>query len=73
MNTIKVLVVLLNGYHFILTICRLEQATGLAFRFVIGRTKNARKMAELEKEIEEYNDFLILDVEEEYRNLKYKS
>lgn len=52
---------------------RLEQATGLAFRFVIGRTKNAKKMAELEKEIEEYNDFLILDVEEEYLKLKYKT
>lgn len=30
-------------------------------------------MAELEKEIEKYNDFLILDVEEEYKKLKYKT
>ncbi|XP_074330706.1 putative beta-1,3-galactosyltransferase 12 isoform X2 [Apium graveolens] len=52
---------------------RLEQATGLAFRFVIGRTKDATKMAELEKEIEKYNDFLILDIEEEYKKLKYKT
>lgn len=52
---------------------RLEQATGLAFRFVIGRTKDAKKMAELEKEIEKYNDFMIIDVEEEYLKLKYKT
>lgn len=52
---------------------RLEQATGLAFRFVIGRTKDAKKMEELEKEIEKYNDFLILDIEEEYQKLNYKT
>ncbi|ESR64081.1 putative beta-1,3-galactosyltransferase 12 [Citrus sinensis] len=31
---------------------RLEQATGIAFRFVIGKSKDAKKMAQLEKEID---------------------
>ncbi|KAJ4903033.1 hypothetical protein Rs2_16984 [Raphanus sativus] len=53
---------------------RLEQATGLAFRFVIGRSKDAKKMAELEKEIKEHRDFVLLDdVEEEYLRLPYKT
>ncbi|KAL1204373.1 putative beta-1,3-galactosyltransferase 12 [Cardamine amara subsp. amara] len=52
---------------------RLEQATGLAFRFVIGRSKDAKKMAELEKEIKKYRDFVLLDVEEEYLRLPYKT
>ncbi|XP_027079683.2 probable beta-1,3-galactosyltransferase 12 [Coffea arabica] len=52
---------------------RLEQATGLAFRFVIGRSKDAKKMAELEKEIEKFQDFMIIDVEEEYFKLPYKT
>ncbi|KAK1375790.1 Hexosyltransferase [Heracleum sosnowskyi] len=52
---------------------RLEQATGIAFRFVIGRTKDSTKMTELEKEIEKYNDFMILDIEEDYQKLKYKT
>ncbi|KAL7215311.1 hypothetical protein ACSBR1_027475 [Camellia fascicularis] len=40
---------------------RLEQATGLAFRFVIGQLKDAKKMAELEKEVEQYKDFMLID------------
>ncbi|KAM7490539.1 hypothetical protein LguiA_033460 [Lonicera macranthoides] len=52
---------------------RLEQATGLAFRFVIGRAKEANKMEELEKEIDKYNDFMLIDVEEEYLKLPYKT
>lgn len=52
---------------------RLEQATGLAFRFVIGRTKDAKKMAELEKEIDKYKDFMIIDIEEEYLRLPNKT
>ncbi|XP_015573160.1 probable beta-1,3-galactosyltransferase 12 [Ricinus communis] len=52
---------------------RLEQATGLAFRFVIGRSKDAKKMAQLEKEIEKYRDFMLIDVEEEYLRLPYKT
>ncbi|XP_068648180.1 probable beta-1,3-galactosyltransferase 12 [Aristolochia californica] len=52
---------------------RLEQATGLAFRFVIGRTKDPKKMAGLEKEVEKYNDFMLIDVEEEYARLPYKT
>lgn len=52
---------------------RLEQATGLAFRFVIGKTADSRKMAELDEEIEKYNDFLRIDFEEEYLNLPKKT
>lgn len=53
--------------------CRLEQATGLAFRFVIGRTKDAHKMAALGKEVEKYKDFMLIDVEEDYLKLPYKT
>uniref|UniRef100_A0A0D6R5R8 Hexosyltransferase n=1 Tax=Araucaria cunninghamii TaxID=56994 RepID=A0A0D6R5R8_ARACU len=52
---------------------RLEQATGLAFRFVIGQTKDVQKMTELEKEIEQYKDFMLIDIEEEYHKLPYKT
>lgn len=55
------------------SLLNLEQATGLAFRFVIGRTKDAQKMAELEKEMEKYTDFMLIDVEEEYHKLPYKT
>ncbi|KAL4555121.1 hypothetical protein LXL04_037732 [Taraxacum kok-saghyz] len=52
---------------------RLEEATGLAFRFVIGKTKDSSKMAQLRREVEEYDDFLLLDIEEEYSKLPYKT
>ena len=52
---------------------RLEEATGLAFKFVIGRTNDKSKMAELKKEVAEYDDFLLLDLEEEYSKLPYKT
>nr|XP_043626795.1 probable beta-1,3-galactosyltransferase 14 [Erigeron canadensis] len=52
---------------------RLEEATGLAFRFIIGKTSDASKMAELKKEVEEYDDFLMLDIVEEYSKLPYKT
>ncbi|MCO5576009.1 hypothetical protein L7F22_029816 [Adiantum nelumboides] len=52
---------------------RLEQATGLAFRFIIGKTADSHKMAELDDEIEKYNDFLRIDFEEEYLNLPKKT
>lgn len=52
---------------------RLEQATGLSFRFVIGKSKDLKKMAKLEKEIEKYRDFMLIDVEEEYHRLPYKT
>ncbi|KAI3769314.1 hypothetical protein L6452_00415 [Arctium lappa] len=52
---------------------RLEESTGLAFRFVIGKTRDKSKMAELRREVEEYDDFLILDIEEEYSKLPYKT
>ncbi|KAJ6957496.1 hypothetical protein NC653_039451 [Populus alba x Populus x berolinensis] len=38
---------------------KLEQATGLSFRFVIARSKDAKKMALLEKEVDKYKDFML--------------
>lgn len=52
---------------------RLEEATGLAFRFVIGRTNDKSKMTALNKEVAEYDDFMLLDIEEEYSKLPYKT
>lgn len=52
---------------------RLEEATGLAFRFIIGKTSDKAKMLELKKEVAEYDDFLLLDIEEEYSKLPYKT
>ncbi|PSS05861.1 Beta-1,3-galactosyltransferase [Actinidia chinensis var. chinensis] len=52
---------------------RLEEATGLAFRFVIGRTNDKSQMLELRKEVVAYDDFMLLDIEEEYRKLPYKT
>ncbi|KAG0502419.1 hypothetical protein HPP92_002491 [Vanilla planifolia] len=52
---------------------RLEQSTGLSFRFAIGWTKDAKKMADLKKEEEENHDFLYIDVEEDYARLPYKT
>lgn len=52
---------------------RLEQATGLAFRFVIGQSKDPKMMAKLEKEIEKYKDFMIINLEEEYSKLPHKT
>ncbi|CAL5200965.1 unnamed protein product [Lathyrus oleraceus] len=52
---------------------RLEEATGMAFRFVIGRTNDRWKMSALKREIAEYDDFIQLDIEEEYSKLPYKT
>ncbi|XP_074583620.1 putative beta-1,3-galactosyltransferase 14 isoform X2 [Curcuma longa] len=52
---------------------RLEEATGLAFRFVIGKTKDKSKIAALQKEVNEYDDFMLIDIVEEYSNLPYKT
>ncbi|KAM5586227.1 putative beta-1,3-galactosyltransferase 14 [Rosa sericea] len=52
---------------------RLEEATGLAFRFIIGKSKDKAKMLELGKEVTKYDDFLLLDIEEEYSKLPYKT
>lgn len=52
---------------------RLEESTGLAFRFIIGKTSDTSKMAELKKEVEDYDDFVLLDIEEEYSKLPYKT
>ena len=59
--------------HLYLVFYRLEQATGLAFRFVIGRSKDAKMMAELSKEMDKYKDFMVIDIEEEYAKLPYKT
>lgn len=40
---------------------------------MIGKTKNEEKMAELRREIAEYDDFVQLDIEEEYSKLPYKT
>ncbi|KAG7024785.1 putative beta-1,3-galactosyltransferase 13 [Cucurbita argyrosperma subsp. argyrosperma] len=52
---------------------RLEEATGLAFRFIIGKTSDKAKMLELKREVAEYDDFVLLDIEEEYSKLPYKT
>nr|XP_043622244.1 probable beta-1,3-galactosyltransferase 14 isoform X2 [Erigeron canadensis] len=52
---------------------QLEESTGLAFRFVIGKTSDKSKMAHLKREVEDYDDFLLLDIEEEYSKLPYKT
>ncbi|XP_044955046.1 probable beta-1,3-galactosyltransferase 14 [Hordeum vulgare subsp. vulgare] len=52
---------------------RLEEATGLAFRFVIGKSNDKSKMTTLEREVEEYDDFVLLDLEDEYSRLPYKT
>ncbi|KAH9778932.1 putative beta-1,3-galactosyltransferase 14 [Citrus sinensis] len=61
------------GFVGIQTGFGLEEATGLAFRFIIGRTNDQSKMAELRKEVAEYDDFILLDIEEEYSKLPYKT
>ncbi|XP_078428235.1 putative beta-1,3-galactosyltransferase 14 [Wolffia australiana] len=52
---------------------RLENATGLVFRFVIGRTDDSYKMAALRKEVSEFDDFMLINIEERYSNLPYKT
>ncbi|KZV29696.1 putative beta-1,3-galactosyltransferase 14-like [Dorcoceras hygrometricum] len=52
---------------------RLERSTGLVFRFVIGQTSDPSKMSELKKEVAKFDDFLLLDIEEEYSKLPYKT
>ena len=54
-------------------VCSLEEATGLAFRFVIGKTSDRSKMSALQKEVAQYDDFILLDIEEEYSKLPYKT
>ncbi|GAB2253797.1 hypothetical protein Droror1_Dr00021606 [Drosera rotundifolia] len=52
---------------------RLEEATGLAFRFIIGKTSDGKKMSDLKKEVAGYDDFVLLDIVEEYSKLPYKT
>ncbi|KAK9688823.1 hypothetical protein RND81_09G013400 [Saponaria officinalis] len=52
---------------------RLEERTGLAFRFIIGRTSVPWKMSALKKEVAKHDDFILLDIVEEYNKLPYKT
>jgi len=56
-----------------IVLCRLEESTGLAIRFIIGKTKDEAKMVELRSEVAMYDDFILLDIEEEYSKLPYKT
>lgn len=51
----------------------MEEATGLVFRFVIGKTSDRSKMSELKREVAKYDDFMLIDIEEEYSKLPYKT
>lgn len=51
----------------------LEEATGLVIRFIIGTTGDKAKMSQLMKEVAEYDDFILLDIKEEYSKLPYKT
>ena len=50
---------------------RLEDATGSAFMFVIRVANNKAKVAELIKEVAQYDDFMLLNIEE-YSKPPYK-
>ncbi|KAL2612908.1 hypothetical protein R1flu_024600 [Riccia fluitans] len=54
-------------------IARLQEQTGLAFRFIIGYTDDPKQMAELEQEVEIYKDFVRIDHKEEYKRLTFKT
>nr|XP_017245706.1 PREDICTED: uncharacterized protein LOC108217382 [Daucus carota subsp. sativus] len=43
----------------------LEEATGLVIRFII--TEDKAKVSELVKEVAKFDDFMLLDIKEEYR------
>lgn len=51
----------------------LDHATGLAFRFVIGQTKDPKKKAVLQKEVETHHDFMFVDADEDNYKLPYKT
>ncbi|XP_042061022.1 probable beta-1,3-galactosyltransferase 14 isoform X2 [Salvia splendens] len=50
-----------------------EESTGLVFRFIIGRTNDRGRMSALKEEVTKYDDFLLIDIEEEYSKLPYKT
>ncbi|KAL1826856.1 hypothetical protein ACET3Z_005268 [Daucus carota] len=41
-------------------------------RFIIGRTGDKAKVSELVKEVEKFDDFMLLVIKEEYSKLPYK-
>nr|XP_017221413.1 PREDICTED: uncharacterized protein LOC108198154 [Daucus carota subsp. sativus] len=45
----------------------LEEATGLVIIFIISRTGDKAKVSELVKEVAKFDDFMLLDIKEEYR------
>ncbi|KAL9661123.1 hypothetical protein QQ045_025943 [Rhodiola kirilowii] len=51
---------------------KMEEATGLSFRFVTGKTKDKAKNQELHKELLKYDDFMVLDFLEEATKPPYK-
>lgn len=54
-------------------VCRLEKDTGLALRFVIGQTADARRMKALEEEVAVHKDFMLINVDEQYQKLTLKT
>lgn len=52
---------------------KMEESTGLVFRFVIGHTEDAHKMKALEEEVAEHQDFMLIDVDEKYSKLNHKT
>ena len=51
----------------------LEHGTGLAFRFVIGRTEDPKNMSELQKESDMYHDFMFIDIDEDHAKRPQKT
>lgn len=52
---------------------RAFDSSGLMFKFVIGKTTDEKKEAELQEEIRLYDDFMRLDVAEGYVDLNRKT
>uniref|UniRef100_A0A161ZLY4 Uncharacterized protein n=1 Tax=Daucus carota subsp. sativus TaxID=79200 RepID=A0A161ZLY4_DAUCS len=47
-----------------------EEATGLVIRFIISRTGDKAKVSELVKEVAKFDDFMLLDIKEEFSFFK---
>uniref|UniRef100_A0A7N1A8Y5 Hexosyltransferase n=1 Tax=Kalanchoe fedtschenkoi TaxID=63787 RepID=A0A7N1A8Y5_KALFE len=55
------------------SLLRMEEETGLAMRFVIGKTSDKAQAQELENEVLEHDDFMVLDMEQERLKPAYKT
>ena len=53
-------------------ILELQEATGIALRFVIGFSESAEEMNRLREEEKQYGKMIRLDVKEKYHNLVLK-